>query len=631
MHIRTRSAPAHVQTRLALRLFSILLAALLSGCNLGGGQSEAEGVDFEQAAGLVLEQVVQIEAVERPLIVFGLPDLLQAGDEIGPYQYRVDGEPSEVRAATSLEGPAWFFWIDDSPGAMFAHPTRFVLVDASTGDLAVTEELWWPVLNGGGLWIGAEAYWDESNWVFSSEAYPPQEHRAASGASGLAKPFRNPARQSSGSQVGLVINLWQEDEQHGENFAANSDQMVKVLGDDDFEATYFGPSNELIPDEAHSGPPTNDALHSWFREQGDNLTAGDTLVVYMTGHGSPNSLGRVSRIRFRDYLRQIPEDVNVIVVLQGCFSGSFIGVLQDHADIIATSTDATSISIGDLDPLPEDFINPWSWEPDVNPDDRGSEFTSGFVEGWQQVGDNPALHQQAEQRAAQNGTSVWVEYAALASITGIEKDAGFLNKISFPQVVRSASRAASALRRTPISPTEVSLTDPTGDAISCTSGEALGAATNPAADLTGASAVLLENGSAGQGPSVGFMIELAAGGHFPDDLFGGVEFFDLSQINSEPNPQWVYDGIGNLNFSFTFNEGEFFPILHTYEEASGWSTTDPDHLVTGKGNLIRIEVPLDLIPPDSPFYFSITDLSGCDAIGLDEDGQASLYLPFLVE
>lgn len=45
---------------------------------------------------------------------------------------------------------AWFFWVDDSPQAAFAHPTRFVVMDASddSGDAGsaavINPDQWWP-------------------------------------------------------------------------------------------------------------------------------------------------------------------------------------------------------------------------------------------------------------------------------------------------------------------------------------------------------------------------------------------------------------------------------------------------------------------------------------------------------
>jgi len=54
---------------------------------------------------------------------------------------------------TTLDRDAYFFWIDDLPGALFEHPVRFVLLDANdpaptvmNGGIQLYDRGWWPVL-----------------------------------------------------------------------------------------------------------------------------------------------------------------------------------------------------------------------------------------------------------------------------------------------------------------------------------------------------------------------------------------------------------------------------------------------------------------------------------------------------
>ena len=66
-------------------------------------------------------------------------------------------ENSVVGAAVgaTLATPQWLFFVDLSPGNRFGHPTKFVLIDARSGAVAVEEHETWPVLNGCQHYAGA--------------------------------------------------------------------------------------------------------------------------------------------------------------------------------------------------------------------------------------------------------------------------------------------------------------------------------------------------------------------------------------------------------------------------------------------------------------------------------------------
>src|SRR3990170_5954998 len=171
--------------------------ALLASCTPGRSAHT-----FEEARQVVLDEVVQPESLDRPVIVFALPDPLRSGDQIGPYNKEGYG-PAVV--PTTIEDDVWFFWIDDAPGARFSHPGRFVLISQATGEVTIAEHAWWPVLNGEGLWTEGDEYWDEGNWAFSNlESGPQSSSPPADGRVriGLAAP----SAQSASPGAALVIN-----------------------------------------------------------------------------------------------------------------------------------------------------------------------------------------------------------------------------------------------------------------------------------------------------------------------------------------------------------------------------------------------------------------------------------------
>lgn len=74
---------------------------------------------------------------------------LPAGTVIGSesgYSYRIDKD-------------TWFAFIDDAPEAFFAHPCRYVFIDAVSGSFKVEDESWPPDVNGHSIWAQPAAPW----------------------------------------------------------------------------------------------------------------------------------------------------------------------------------------------------------------------------------------------------------------------------------------------------------------------------------------------------------------------------------------------------------------------------------------------------------------------------------------
>lgn len=42
----------------------------------------------------------------------------------------------------------WLFFVDEAPGAHFAHPVVIILLDAETGEQQVMRANWWPCVYG---------------------------------------------------------------------------------------------------------------------------------------------------------------------------------------------------------------------------------------------------------------------------------------------------------------------------------------------------------------------------------------------------------------------------------------------------------------------------------------------------
>jgi hypothetical protein len=68
----------------------------------------------------------------------------------------------------TLETETWFFMLDSTPAAHFAHPVKFVYIDAATGDYSVTDELFNPVIDNIDYWYSIESRLNDA-WIVYPE------------------------------------------------------------------------------------------------------------------------------------------------------------------------------------------------------------------------------------------------------------------------------------------------------------------------------------------------------------------------------------------------------------------------------------------------------------------------------
>ena len=104
--------------------------------------------------------------------------------------------------------------------------------------------------------------------------------------------------------------------------------------------------NHQVPNV--DGPTSRDAIERWFKETGSALTSGDRLFIYVTAHGgrSPDKdhphdttllLWNRQPLRVHDlaaWLRYVPHNVPVAMVMVQCYSGGFAYAVYDdgHAN-----------------------------------------------------------------------------------------------------------------------------------------------------------------------------------------------------------------------------------------------------------------------------------------------------------
>ncbi|MCI0715524.1 MAG: hypothetical protein L0Y77_04275 [Chlorobi bacterium] len=105
-------------------------------------------ISREEAIDLIIKKVLVPQTLDHKVTVFLGMQVTPSGSVVRSFK----GEDEKK----TLNKPTWFGWINDNPQAFFEHETRFVYIDAVTGNYEVTAEKWWPVVDGESLWMSEE-------------------------------------------------------------------------------------------------------------------------------------------------------------------------------------------------------------------------------------------------------------------------------------------------------------------------------------------------------------------------------------------------------------------------------------------------------------------------------------------
>jgi hypothetical protein len=111
-----------------------------------------EKLTRQQAVSILVKEIIDNSPNRKKIMAYGPQEPLSKGDVVEPAFLPKD---TDHKLKQIIENATWFFWIDDNASNdLFAHPTRFVFIDATNsqptidnGILTYTSE-WWPKING---------------------------------------------------------------------------------------------------------------------------------------------------------------------------------------------------------------------------------------------------------------------------------------------------------------------------------------------------------------------------------------------------------------------------------------------------------------------------------------------------
>lgn len=403
-----------------IRLPLVCSAALLVAC----GRGDDDRLDLDAATQRVLDELVQDDG---DIVVLAQPQPLRAGETIETY---APATAQSMIATLELDEDSWFFWIDDVPSGEFSHPSRLVAVGRDSGEITVVDASWWPVRDGLPMWSD-DAYWSGDDWVFASPGLTAPMPRRA-----LLDDDRPVLDCTAPGGAAIVIDEWKPEENGERNFTVGSANMNDAFELAGLDTTHFGPAGA----ETVDAPADFEKLDEWFRAKAKELKPGDPLVVFLNGHGWVNeddshfkpgeaSIGDVYETDLERWLALFDPGVNVVVVINGCYSGAMLDSLSCVADAAYSATNAELPSYGDVDDA-----------DDPNPNDSGSEWVSSLTVPLFDILTTPSEITRIKDKAASSGSNFFRVLIAECFEEARKYDAAYINGRTEPQARAGAAK-----------------------------------------------------------------------------------------------------------------------------------------------------------------------------------------------
>jgi len=399
----------------------VLVAALMVLAASCGADDGAVVVSPEDAADTAVDHVAKSISLPWPESVVVVPQPLPSGTRVEMTRpVGVDQAAFTIR----LGAATWLAWLCDPAGT-----TRVVLIDRASGAVRMEEAGSWPLVDGEAPWVVAGRYPSRQSQVWNNLEIIPMHPDAARAqvadgerpvASGL---MFSSAAEGTGRTLAVLVNGWKAGEKLEDALAHNIEQVDDVL------------RRMLVETETFDTTPSLHNLQRRVDEVARTLGVGDTFIVYLVGHGGDEgggSVGGLDSFTVRRWLQAFDPGVRIVVVIDSCFSRRWEDAMQDVADRVMTSTMEKVCAWSDLD---------WSWRgerlaaPDVNPQDRGTENTSSWVEALHVILSDPTRMARIEADAASSSQTPAEALLSQAYADGVLLDAAAMNGMTLPRSV----------------------------------------------------------------------------------------------------------------------------------------------------------------------------------------------------
>ena len=113
----------------------------------------------EEAIEIIMSEVIIPDSLKHDIIAFLGRVPLKPGDKV-----KQDDADSMV---IDIDKPTWFAWVYDNPQSFFWNPTRYVMINAISGEFEILIRGWPPLINSEAVWRSLEE-WKGNEYKFFS-------------------------------------------------------------------------------------------------------------------------------------------------------------------------------------------------------------------------------------------------------------------------------------------------------------------------------------------------------------------------------------------------------------------------------------------------------------------------------
>lgn len=331
-------------------------------------------ISRNEAIKIVVEKLAEPSKTPRGLRVHLFPKLLEGGSMVVPYDLWLSGKKEYI----SCRNDFWFFWFDDDPLAQFGHPTRYVILDSSTGEIIVRESEWWPVVNSRVVWGKTAERAGKVDLIFEK----PADVKIQIDKSHIFKHFKPQALPGCEAWVILVCgsddvgNTFDEDVRYFYG-------LFKAMGYSDDHIFYISP---WTTDPGVDRTTTIANVQWAINQVAINSDAEDKVFFFYSSHGGVDFLhcrpgvaggGNVTSTDMDNWLDTITCR-QMTILLQGCHTGSFIGYYSDGTVVASENElkgdgEKNRIAITATDSDHSSYGGSSTW---------GSTFSGGYIESF---------------------------------------------------------------------------------------------------------------------------------------------------------------------------------------------------------------------------------------------------------
>jgi hypothetical protein len=335
---QTRPAQPRL-VRICLRAFLPSLAAGLLAALPAAAQpmtrSQAVAALLDPGSGVAID--LSTAGVYSPFVDFGsgpgFEGLLPAGSSLAP-------KSMEWGSGTVVPVPAasYFFWVDSELDALFAHPVRFILVNAAgapptvaNGGIVVSPQDWWPrvTLAGGGSYeffaTGEQRLSPTPPGVANPIGYVAGPWTSSPGPAPKGEPGQPdspqapPQRFGAGNPCGLIVQG---------SAGIPFDQDVDLF-ESDLKGHYGVPTNRIVKASPRGTAATKANLTSAIATICAAQPPCDKIIVRMTSHGTKDTHefvladGPISNVELCNLFKELAKKgVPICLLINSCYSGS---------------------------------------------------------------------------------------------------------------------------------------------------------------------------------------------------------------------------------------------------------------------------------------------------------------------